>query len=117
MNKTMTTTRRRRQFSAEDRRRWMEQYERSGLSVRDFCRDHPLCQSSLSRWLRLRRTATQKPPQAGSLVEVRVAPASVMDSSASVTVRLPGGVTMEVTSGTDAVWLAGVLRALQPAEG
>jgi len=117
MNETMTTTRRRRQFGTEDRRRWMEQYERSGLSVRDFCRNHPLCPSSLSRWLRQRRTATQKPPQAGSLVEVRVAPASVMDSSASVTVRLPGGVTMEVTSGTDAAWLAGVLRALQPVEG
>lgn len=117
MNDTMTTTRRRRQFSAEDRQQWMEQYERSGLSVRDFCRDHPLCQSSLSRWLRLRRSATQKPAQAGSLVEVRVAPAPVMGPAASVTVRLSGGVTMEVTSGTDAVWLAGVLRALQSAEG
>lgn len=117
MNETMTTTSRRRQFSAEDRQRWMERYERSGLSVRDFCRDHPLCQSSLSRWLRQRRAAPQKPSQAGSLVEVRVPPASVLGSAASVTVRLPGGVTMEVSSGTDAVWLAGVLRALQPAEG
>lgn len=117
MNETMTTTRQRRQFSAEDRRRWTEQYERSGLSVRDFCRAHPLCQSSLSRWLRRRRTATRKPSQAGSLVEVHATPAAVMDSAASVTVRLPGGVTMEVPSGTEVTWLAGVLRALQPDEG
>lgn len=113
MNETKTT-KRRRQFSAEDRGRWIDQYERSGQSVRDFCRDNPLCQSSLSRWVRQRRAATQKPYQKGSLVEVRVAPASVTDSATSVRVRLPGGVTMEVTSGTDAIWLGNVLRALQP---
>lgn len=114
MNETMKTTRRRRQFTTEDRRRWMDQYERSGLSVRDFCRDHPLCQSSLSRWLRQRRSATPKPSEAGSLVEVRVAPSQVRDIAASVTVRLPGGVTMEVPSGIEVTWLADVLRALQP---
>lgn len=117
MNETMTTTRRRQQFTAEDRQRWTEQYERSGLSVRDFCRDHPLCQSSLSRWVRQRRTATHKPSEARSLVEVRVTPVPVMGSAASVTVRLPGGVTMEVPGGTEVTWLAGVLRALRPDEG
>jgi hypothetical protein len=30
---------------------------------------------------------------------------------------LSGGVTMEVASGTDALWLAQVLRALSPAQG
>jgi transposase-like protein len=68
MNETKTT-KRRLQFSAEDRRQWIEQYERSGQSVRDFCRDNPLCQSSLSRWLRQRRAATDKLYQKGSLVE------------------------------------------------
>lgn len=116
MSETMTK-RRRRQFSAEDRGRWIEEYERSGQSVRDFCRDNPLCQSSLSRWLRQSRTAAHGRRHEGSLVEVRVAPAPVMESVANVKVRLPGGVTMEVASGTDAAWLAGVLRALQPAEG
>jgi len=115
MNETMMTKRQRRQFSAEDRGRWIEQYQRSGQSVREFCRDNALCQSSLSRWLRQRRAATQVRHHEGSLVEVRVAP--VADSAASVKVRLPGGVTMEVASGTDAAWLAGVLRALQPTEG
>jgi transposase-like protein len=114
MNETMTT-KRRRQFTAADRSRWMEQYQRSGQSVRDFCRDQGLCQSSLSRWLRQRRAATQVRYHEGSMVEVRVAP--VADSAAGVKVRLPGGVTMEVASGTDAGWLAGVLRALQPIEG
>lgn len=116
MNETMTTKRQRRQFSAEDRRRWMEQYQRSDQSVRDFCRDHALCQSSLSRWLRQRRAGTDERRQEGSLVEVRVAPARA-SAAASVKVSLPGGVTMEVASGTDAGWLASVLRALQLAEG
>lgn len=111
-----TTTKRRRQFSAEDRGRWIEQYERSGQSVRDFCRDHALCQSSLSRWLRQRRTGTDARRSEGSLVEVRVVPAPTA-AAASVRVSLPGGVTMEVASGTDAAWLAGVLHALQLAEG
>lgn len=115
MNETTMTKRQRRQFSAEDRGRWMEQYQRSGRSVRDFCRDHALCQSSLSRWLRQRRVGCEARRQGGSLVEVRVAPAPA--SAASVKVCLPGGVTMEVASGTDAAWLAGVLHALQLAEG
>ena len=67
-----TTTKRRRQFSAEDRGRWIEQYKHSGQSVRDFCRDHAVCQSSLSRWLRQRRAATDGQHHEGSLVEVRV---------------------------------------------
>lgn len=51
------------------------------------------------------------------LVEVRVAPGPSAAAPPSVKVCLPGGVTMEVASGTDAAWLANVLRALQPVEG
>ena len=115
MNETMTTKRRRR-FTVEDRSRWMEQYERSNQSVRDFCRGQGLCQSSLSRWLRQRRAAGKVRHHEGSLVEVRGVLAPVADSTASVKVRLSGGVTMDVASGTDATWLAGVLRALQLTE-
>jgi transposase-like protein len=117
MNDTMTTKRQRRQFSAEDRRRWIEQYEGSGQSVRDFCRDNALCQSSLSRWLRQRRAGTDERRQEGSLVELRVAPRPSAAAPPSVKVSLAGGVTMKVASGTDAAWLASVLRALQPVEG
>ncbi len=117
MNETMTTKRQRRQFSAEDRGRWIEQYNRSGQSVRDFCRANELCQSSLSRWLRQRRAGSDERRQEGSLVEVRVAPRPAAAPPASVKVCLPGGVTMEVASGTEAAWLAGVLRALRLTEG
>lgn len=109
------TTKGRRRFSAEDRARWMELYQHSSRSVRDFCRANALCQSSLSRWLRQSRAVTRGLHPQGSLVEVRVAPAPA--SAASVKVCLPGGVTMEVASGTDAAWLAGVLCALRLTEG
>lgn len=71
MNET-TTKRQRRQFSAKDRGRWIELYQRSGKSVRDFCRDNAVCQSSLSRWLRQMRAGTEGEGHEGSLVEVRV---------------------------------------------
>jgi len=117
MNETMTTKRQRRQFSAEDRRRWVKVYESSGQSVREFCRDNAVCQSSLSRWLRQRRAGADERRQVGSLVEVRVTPAPSTAGAAAMRVCLPSGVRMEVASGTDATWLASVLSALQPAEG
>lgn len=112
MNEMTTTKRQRRQFTAEDRARWVGLYECSGKSVREFCRDNAVCQSSLSRWLREIRA--EEEPREGSFVEVRVAPAP---AAAGARVCLPSGVTMEVASGTDAAWLASVLRALQPAQG
>lgn len=114
MNEMTTTKGRRRRFSAEDRGRWVELYERSGEGVREFCRENALCQSSLSRWLRQKRAAGVEEPRGGSFVEVRVAAAAT--AAVAARVRLPGGMTMEVTNGTDAVWLAGVLRALSPTE-
>lgn len=91
----------------------MKQYERSGKRIGQFCSEHGLIQSNLSRWLRHRRAEATP-----SLVEVGVAASPRLSAAATAArVLLPGGVTMEVPSGTDAVWLAGVLRALQPVAG
>jgi transposase-like protein len=106
-----TTKRQRRRYSAAERARWVKQYERSGKRIGQFCSEHGLIQSNLSRWLRQSRAEA-------TLVEVGIT-ASPRRLAAVTTARvvLPGGVTMEVPSGTDAVWLAGVLRALQPVAG
>jgi transposase-like protein len=108
-----TTKRQRRRYSAADRARWVRQYERSGKRIGQFCSEHGLIQSNLSRWLRQSRAEATP-----SLVEVGIA-ASPRRSAVATAARvlLPGGVTMEVPSSTDAVWLAGVLRALQPVAG
>lgn len=108
-----TTKRQRRRYSAADRARWVKQYERSGKRIGQFCSEHGLIQSNLSRWLRHSRAEAT-----ASLVEVGVAASPRLSAPATAArVLLPGGVTMEVPSGTDAVWLAGVLRALQPVAG
>lgn len=108
----------RRRFSAEERAQWVEMYERSGQSLREFSSEHGLIQSNLSRWQRQLRAAANGKRGSGSFVEVNVtASAPQSASSAPVRVCLSGGMTMEVASGTDALWLAQVLRALSPAQG
>jgi transposase-like protein len=108
-----TTKRQRRWYSASDRARWVKQYERSGKRIGQFCSEHGLIQSNLSRWLRQNCAEART-----SLVEVGIAASARLSTAPSAArVLLPGGVTMEVTSGTDAQWLAEVLRALQPVAG
>lgn len=77
MNEMTTTKRQRRWFSAEERARWVELFERSGKSVREFCRENAVDavgSPSLSRWLRQRHAGAGRKRKEGSLVEVRVAP-------------------------------------------
>lgn len=116
MNEMTKTRIQRRRFSAEERAQWVELYERSGQSLREFSSEHGLIQSNLSRWRRQRRAGATGKRGGGSFVEVNVS-ASPPAAAAPVRVCLSGGMTMEVTSGTDALWLAQVLRALSPAQG
>jgi transposase-like protein len=112
-----TTKRERRRYSANDRARWVKRYERSGKRIGQFCAENGLIQSNLSRWVRQLRAQAMPSQHSGSLVEVDIAASPRLSASATaVRVLLPGGVRMEVTSGADALWLAEVLRALQPAE-
>ena len=115
----MTKTRaQRRRFSAEERAQWVELYARSGQSLRQFSGEHDLIQSNLSRWRRQLRAAANGKRGSGSFVEVNVTASPPPPAvAAAVRVSLSGGMTMEVTIGTDALWLAQVLRALSPAQG
>ena len=117
MNEMMKTRTRRRRFSAEERAQWVELYERSGQSLREFSGEHDLIQSNLSRWRRQRRAAANGKRGSGSFVEVNVTASPPPAVAAAVRVCLSGGMTMEVTGGTDALWLAQVLRALSLAQG
>jgi transposase-like protein len=118
MNETTKTSTQRRRFSAEERAQWVELYERSGQSLREFSSEHGLTQSNLSRWRRHRRAGASGKRAGGSFVEVNVTASPPQPAAAApVRVCLSGGVTMEVASGTDALWLAQVLRALSPAQG
>lgn len=108
-------------WSAEERAEWLALFEKSGRGVSEFCRENDLPETTLSLWRRQLRTEHAGSEEA-ALVEVPQAqlnaaraPSSAPAAHAAVRIRLPGGVEMEVAAGTDALWLAGLLRALQPA--
>jgi transposase-like protein len=114
MNEVTMVKRTLRRRSAAERAQWVQQYEHSGQSLREFSLEHGLAQATLSHWRRQMRASGEQVKRGSSFVEVRVAPTGA--SEGAVKIRLRGGVELEVSSGTDARWLASVLQALQPLE-
>lgn len=103
--------RRQRRWSARDRARWLERFERSGLSLRVFCRKHRLPVSTLLFWRRRARQAAG--PAAGVLVEVpsaAVGGAAASAGSRSIAIRLPNHIELEVSDQTDPKWVARLIR-------
>lgn len=81
----------------------IEAFERSGQSRRAWCRQAGLNPNTLDYW---RARFRAKPGTA-------LVPIVVNDiGTADIEVALPTGMRLRVRSGTDAVWLASVLRAL-----
>jgi len=102
-----------RKRSAEERQRLVALFERSGQTLKRFCREHDVALSSLTFW---RRQARRRVPGsgAGALVEV---PATVVTrpapcSSGEVEIRLPNRVELSVSVGTDSGWVGELLREL-----
>ena len=103
--------RRQRRWSARDRARWLERIERSGLSLRIFCRRHRVPVSTLLFWRRRARQAAG--PAAGVLVEVPSAAVSEAGATAgarSIAIRLPNNVELEVSEQADPKWVARLIR-------
>jgi transposase-like protein len=101
-------------WSAEERVDWVRMFEKSGKSVSDFCRENDLPPATLSLW-RSQLRGPDTSVEESALVEVPLPPVSVPTTSPALRAKLPGGIELEVACGTDAQWLAGVLRALTPA--
>ena len=112
-----------RKRSAEERRRLLALFERSGQSLKQFCLEHEVALSSLTFWRsQARRRAAAK--RAGALVEV---PATVVTATAlvrpepfvpgAVEVRLPNRVELSVSVGTNAAWVGELLRELLTCSG
>ena len=99
--------------SPAERRRWLDRYERSGLSQKAFCARHGLAPSTLTYWKRWERAAGTE--QAASFVEVPRSVGTVEGSlaaDAAVLIELPGGVRLEFPQAADPKWLAALLRGL-----
>jgi transposase-like protein len=102
-------------WTAPERAEWLALFEKSGQTAAEFCRDNDLSPATLSFWLR--QQGAPEPEQEPALVEVMMPTPSTAPASAAVTVRLPSGLRMEITAGTDPKWLAQLLRVLVPAKG
>ncbi len=103
--------RKQRRWSARERARWLERFERSGLSLRVFCRKHGVPVSTLLFWRRrARQTAGTA---AGVLVEVppaAVSGAVVSAGARGIAIRLPNQIELEVSDHSDPKWLAAFVR-------
>jgi len=88
---------------------WAERIKRwrgSGLSKLAWCRAHGVSYTQLIRWCK--RLEAE-----GPLVPVKLIPLSArIAAQATLTLRLPGGMSIEVGEGFDAGLLGAVVRAL-----
>ena len=112
-----------RKRSAEERQKLLALFERSGQSLKRFCREHDVALSSLTFWRsQARRSALVK--LKGALVEVPAAvvargPLSrpVPYSPGVVEIRLPNRIELSVCAGTDAAWVRELLREVLTCSG
>lgn len=116
---TMTLSaepRRRVKWTAAERAEWLSLFERSGQTALQFCRANGLSSSTLSFWLhqKRKRMSSNNEPFIELPREV-VNRSAALDSHAlttGITLQLPGGMHLQIMTGTDPVWLAEVIRAL-----
>ncbi len=82
---------------AADRTEILTAFEASGLSSRDFARQHGICVSTLYRWRRLSPTHQDNPARA-CLIELPGG-LDTRPSLSAYRLLFPGGVTLEVAPG------------------
>lgn len=107
-----------RKRSAEERQRLLALFERSGQSLKRFCREHDVALSSLTYWRsRARRKALRKREEALVEVPATVVSQPVPFSPGEVEIRLPNHVELSVPVGTDSGWVGELLRELLTCSG
>ena len=97
---------------------WRErvaEHERSGLTVRGYCRQAGLNEHSFYNWrAQLQRaTAERELPPASVQFAVIEAPKNVLTGPAPIEITLPGGEQIRIATGADAATVRLVLSALR----
>ena len=91
-------------------RRWIGEWQTSGLSARAFCQRRRLTVASFYAWRRaLQRRAAEK----ATFVPVQVLPDAVQTQTSALEVLLPDGRTVRVAPGFDAATLRRLLAVLE----
>jgi transposase-like protein len=105
-----------RNYPAQERRRLLRLFRRSGLSAKRFCQDRGIPVSTLSYWVRKSRDKADS----GAMVEV---PADAMSGNSSderigmpgpsmVEIRLPNQIELRISVGADTAWITELLRGV-----
>jgi transposase-like protein len=106
----MTTGKPRDQHKERQWRRWIRQWQASGLTVRDFCGRHGLAQHCFYAW---RRELERRDSQTMSFVPVRIVPDEQPAAAGALEIVLPGRRTLRVAPGFDAATLRQLLAVLE----
>lgn len=93
-------------------RRLIQQWQRSGLSVRAFCDRHQLTQPSFYAW---RHRLQQRAAAAAPFVPVRVVPDAPPLAAGSIEVVLASGRRLRVAPGFDPAALRQLVAVLEEA--
>jgi hypothetical protein len=91
-------------------RRWIRQWQSSGLSVRAFCDRHGLAQPSFYAW---RRLIQQRDAELGTLLPVQLVPEVEAHAGSRFEVVLAGGRIVRVPPGFDTATLRQLLAVLE----
>jgi transposase-like protein len=94
-------------WTAEDARAIFDEWQRSGESLAAFARRHGVSVSRLYWWKR----RVQLPTSTASVSPLSLVPASIISEGATVTIRIPGEVTIEIASASPS-WVAAVVAEL-----
>jgi transposase-like protein len=95
-------------WTADDGRAALEMWRRSGQPITAFAREHAVTPSRLIWWKR----QFAKKSARSTTTSVTLVPAAVTSSDAAITIRVPGGVSIEISSGVPAQWIAAVVAEL-----
>ena len=91
-------------------RRRIEQWQASGLSVRDFCARHGLATASFYNW---RRVLQLRAAEKAAFLPVQVVVDAVPDRASALEVVLAEGRAVRVAPGFDAATLRQLLAVLE----
>ncbi len=102
--------RRQRRWSTTERARWLERFERSGLSLRVFCRRYGVPVSTLLFWRGQGRRAVGRSAGVVEVPSAAVGAAAGSAAARGIAIRLPNHIELEVSDHTDPKWVAALVR-------
>lgn len=111
----MATHPKKQRYTPQQRQEHVDQFERSGLTQAEFCRQAKLHPMTFSLWRRKLKAAT---PAVFAEVQVSAAPRSVAaapDLGGAVVLHLTNGARLELALGGESAWtgLGLMLKTLQ----